>query len=240
MQYNFIGETSKVTNCHLGKHVKIWNNVKMVDSVLSDNVSIGDFSNIKNSNFHEYVNIQRNNWIFDSVFQRYTYTGRDLNCWNSVIGSFCSISWNVSIGAADHNYKKLTTSAFLYSDIFDVLKESTINTEIERDERKCIIGSDVWIGCGAVIKRGIKIGDGAVIGANSVVTKDIQPYTIVAGSPAITIKLRFNPDIIEKLLKIKWWNFPIEIIKNNFDLFNSQISSHSIELLEELKNNIFQ
>ena len=75
------------------------------------------------------------------------------------------------------------------------------------------IGNDVWIGMNATIYSGVDIGDGAVIAGNSVVTKSVPPYAVVAGNPARVVKYRFTPDIIEKLLKYKWWNFPIDTIK---------------------------
>ena len=77
------------------------------------------------------------------------------------------------------------------------------------------IGNDVWIGSDAAILPGVTIGDGAIIGARSVVTKDVPAYTIVAGNPAKQIKQRFSPEIIENLLNIKWWDWPHEIIVKN-------------------------
>ena len=79
------------------------------------------------------------------------------------------------------------------------------------------IGNDVWIGYEAVILSGVTIGDGAIIGTRSVVTKDVPPYTIVGGAPARVIKKRFSDDVIEKLLKIKWWNWPVEKIAGSLE-----------------------
>ncbi len=78
-----------------------------------------------------------------------------------------------------------------------------------------IIGNDVWIGYGATILSGVKIGDGAIIGARAVVTKNVEPYSIVVGNPAKEKRKRFNKKTIKKLLKIKWWNWPIEKIQKN-------------------------
>ena len=75
------------------------------------------------------------------------------------------------------------------------------------------IGNDVWIGMNTTIYSGVDIGDGAVVAGNAVVTKSVPPYAVVAGNPARIVKYRFTPDIIEKLLKYKWWNFPIDTIK---------------------------
>jgi len=85
--------------------------------------------------------------------------------------------------------------------------------------KECVIGNDVWIGCNSTILRGVTIGNGAVIGANSLVNKDVPPYAIVVGSPAKIIKYRFDEEIIQALLKIKWWDYPLEIISQHAELF---------------------
>ena len=84
-----------------------------------------------------------------------------------------------------------------------------------------IIGSDVWIGQNVTIMPGVKIGDGDIVGANSVVTKDVKPYTIVAGNPARLIRKRYSDKIIKHLLKIKWWNWDIKKITKNLKLLTS-------------------
>lgn len=86
---------------------------------------------------------------------------------------------------------------------------------------KSVIGNDVWIGFEAVILSGVTIGDGAIIGTRAVVTKDVPPYTIVGGIPAKPIKKRFSEDVISKLLKIQWWNWPENRVKQNIDTIQS-------------------
>ena len=78
-----------------------------------------------------------------------------------------------------------------------------------------MIGNDVWIGYDAVIMGGVTIGDGAIIGTRAVVTKDVEPYSIVGGVPAKEIRKRFTPEIIKKLMEIQWWNWPIEKIRSS-------------------------
>lgn len=230
-----IHNSAIIKNCDLGEYPKIWKNVFLLNVNASRNISIGDNSRIENSSFGDYVNIQRQNLIYNSSIGRYTYTGRNFTCWHSRIGAFCSISWNVSIGGANHDYKRLTTSAVLYSDIFDI-KGS--NEGYNRFDSVCEIGNDVWIGCGAVINRNVKIGDGAVIGANAVVTKDVEPYSIVGGSPAKILKYRFKKSVIQKLLTLKWWEFPVDVIKQNYKLFNEELTDDVLERLFEIKNQI--
>jgi virginiamycin A acetyltransferase len=90
------------------------------------------------------------------------------------------------------------------------------------------IGNDVWIGHKAVIMAGVKIGDGAIIGAYSLVTKDVAPYAIVGGNPAFFIRKRFEDGDIEKLLKIKWWNWDTEKLTRNIRL----LTGNNVEALE--------
>lgn len=89
-----------------------------------------------------------------------------------------------------------------------------------------IIGNDVWIGYEALIMPGVKIGDGAVIGTRAVVTKDVEPYTIVGGNPAKIIRKRFDDATIEKLLEIQWWNWEIEKIMENYqNIMDCEVNS---------------
>ena len=90
---------------------------------------------------------------------------------------------------------------------------------------------------GSVVLAGINIGDGAVIGAGAVVTKDILPYEIVGGVPAKHINFRFNSAIIKRLVKIEWWNFPDDVIKNNIDLFSPFINlEEKLDILEKIEH----
>jgi virginiamycin A acetyltransferase len=93
-----------------------------------------------------------------------------------------------------------------------------------------IIGNDVWIGYKAVIMPGIKIGDGAIIATNATVTKDVPPYTIVGGNPAIEIKKRFSDENIEDLLKIKWWDWELDKITENV----KNLTDMNVDLLKSL------
>jgi virginiamycin A acetyltransferase len=104
----------------------------------------------------------------------------------------------------EHCTRWVTT--YLFNFIFE---EARHITEHPLSKGDVIIGNDVWIGHEVLILSGITVGDGSVIGARSVVTKDVPPYSIVAGNPASIIRLRFDEEIVEKLLKIKWWNYPV-------------------------------
>ena len=144
------------------------------------------------------------------------------------IGKFCSISEDVKIFLnADHRIDWITTYPpyIICKDGLKIEGHPTTKGDV-------IIGNDVWIGAGASILSGIKIGDGAIIGTQAVVTKDIEPYTIVAGNPARFIKKRFNEEQIKKLLKIRWWDWPMEKIKNNAKLLWSNDIEKIISLYD--------
>lgn len=217
-QCYYADASSKIINLDASSSVKIYKNAYITNCKFDDNVSIGDFSRVSNSNLAENVIIQRNNMIFSANIGRFTYTGKNFTAWHCDIGKFCSISWNVSIGGANHDYSRVTTHSFLYSNDFHLMGE---NEGYNRFNNKCEIGNDVWIAANACICRNVKIGNGAVIAAGAVVTKDVEPYTIVAGVPARPINKRFSQEIIDILQKSQWWDLPKEVIKENFDLFNS-------------------
>ena len=102
---------------------------------------------------------------------------------------------------------------------------------------KCVnIGNDVWVGCDAIILPGVNVGDGAVIGAGAVVTKDVSPYEVVGGCPAHHIKMRFPEEIVELLEDIKWWDRDDEFMRNNMDLFAPENDiTNDKEILNRLK-----
>lgn len=140
-----------------------------------------------------------------------------------VIGKFCSIATGVKFmmgGTQGHNYEWIASYPldFLEEDFDGYNKVAPKAHKLKGDT---VIGNDVWIGAEAMIMPGIKISDGAVIGARSLVIKDIGPYEIWGGNPAKLIKKRFCDEDIEKLLQIKWWDWSLDEIKANLDLIRS-------------------
>jgi acetyltransferase-like isoleucine patch superfamily enzyme len=133
------------------------------------------------------------------------------------IGKYCSISRNVTIFlGSEHRIDWVSTYPFPV--IWEDAKSITGHPSTKGD---VIIGNDVWIGYEVTILSGVHIGDGAAIGACSVVTKDVPPYAIVAGNPARVLRYRFDEGTIKKLLKIKWWDWPDEKVKKNVHLICS-------------------
>jgi acetyltransferase-like isoleucine patch superfamily enzyme len=122
------------------------------------------------------------------------------------IGSFCSIAKNVKIFmGGNHRPEWISTFPFGFIDKHIFNKFSGDGVSITKGD--VIIGNDVWVGANTTIMSNIRIGDGAIIANNSHVVKDVEPYTIVGGNPAKVIKKRFSDEIIDKLLKLKWWEF---------------------------------
>lgn len=130
------------------------------------------------------------------------------------IGKFCSIAKNVVfLLSADHRYDWVTTYPF--PEFSDTWKGAKKIKGHPKDKGDIVVGNDVWIGRNSIILSGVSIGDGAVIAAGSVVAKNVEPYAIVGGVPAEIIKYRFSKEQIEKLLKIKWWDWEVGKIRRN-------------------------
>ncbi|MDE6649358.1 MAG: CatB-related O-acetyltransferase [Muribaculaceae bacterium] len=183
-------------------------------------IEVGDFTI-----YNDFVNDPRD---FEKNNVLYHYP---INHDRLIIGKFCSIACGVKFifNCANHTLKSLSTYTFpLFFEEWD-LPKSEVSTAWD-NKGDIIIGNDVWIGYDAVIMAGVKIGDGAIIGARAVVTKDVEPYSIVGGVPAKEIRKRFTPDIIEKLQNLQWWNWPENKIRDAI----SAIKCGDIDILEKL------
>jgi len=135
---------------------------------------------------------------------------------SAIIGDYCSIAPDVMMGEGNHPTPWLGTSGLFYQQnkygFFAESKDFPIQPWSD-SKKPPIIRHDVWIGAGVKIMRGVTIGVGAVVAANSIVTKDVPPYAIVGGVPAKVIKYRFEPELIEALLKSNWWTFDLSVLK---------------------------
>ncbi len=173
---------------------------------------------IKNSSVNKTSSIGAKTDFINSRMDRHSFCGYDCIIINTSIGSFCSISGNCEIGGASHSIDWVSTSPVFNENKDQIRKKYSYHQYNTSKETK--IGNDVWIASKCVIKAGVTIGDGAVIGMGSVVTKDIPPYEIWAGNPAKFIRKRFNDKIINKLLEIKWWEFDEEKLNIYAQYFN--------------------
>lgn len=208
-------------------------------SYIDANAIVSKDQKIISSEVHGNVKLGERSVIYKSIVSGNIEIGSNTTLWgpdiqvNSVknpirIGNFCSIARSVTIQEYYHNYNKLSTY-YIGRNILgeDIEKEILSSGPID-------IGNDVWIGTGVQIMSGITIGDGAVIGANSTVTHDIPPYAIVGGVPARIIKYRFSQEIIDELLRIKWWDWDIEKIKKNKTLFSENLTLDLIKRYTEI------
>lgn len=174
------------------------NNVKVLESIMFS----GKISND--------VYIGAKTAISNSTIKRYTYLAGNNRIFNTSIGAFCSIAENVCIGHAEHPYHQFSTSPVFYKkdNPFETIK--FLQKEIDEFTAPTIIGNDVWIGYNAYIRSGVTIGDGCVIGAGAIVTKDVAAYSVVAGVPARLIKKRFDEPSVLKFQQDKWWDLDDE------------------------------
>ncbi len=173
-------------------------------NVVSDPaISVGDFT-MYNDFAHDPRQFEKNN-----VLYHYPVNHDKL-----VIGKFCSIACGAKFlfNSANHTQTSLSTYPFaIFFDEWGLRMQDVADAWDNKGD--IVIGSDVWIGYEAVILAGVTVGHGAIIGTRAVVTKDVPPYTIVGGVPAKPIRKRFADDVIEKLLALRWWDWPAEKIR---------------------------
>jgi len=155
----------------------------------------------------------------------FSYINRYSQVYSGKIGKFCSIGYGVRIGLPEHPTDIVSTSPKIYRNIK--------SQDIKDVYSPPVIGNDVWIGANAIMLQGVTIGDGAIVAAGAVVTKDVPPYAIVGGVPAKVIKYRFPDSTILKLLEIKWWDKPEEWILENVEKFSNV--DDFIRFVEEAK-----
>ena len=175
-------------------------NVKTVTyvkpTIKNKNIIVGDFTYFGDVDFESHVT------------HHYDFNGDKL-----IIGKFCQIGAGVNfvMNGANHQMNSVSTFPFY---IFEGWEQETPKKSDMPLKGDTVIGNDVWIGQNVTILPGVHVGDGAIIGLNSVVSKDVAPYTVVAGNPAVIIRKRFNDELINLMLRFKWWEKNIEEINN--------------------------
>ena len=166
-------------------------------------ISVGDYT-FYNDFVRDPTQFQTNN-----VLYHYPVNPERL-----IIGRYCSIACGAKFlfTSANHSMRSLSTYPFpIFANLWGLDWADVASAWDNKGDT--VIGNDVWIGYEAVILQGVTIGDGAIIGARAVVTKDVEPYTIVGGVPAKTIKRRFPPETVEALLRLRWWDWPPEAVQ---------------------------
>ncbi|MFN8295935.1 MAG: CatB-related O-acetyltransferase [Chitinophagales bacterium] len=208
-----------------GKNSTFKKDCLVASSNLGSNIIIHENSVIKRSELSDYVSIHANCKVNSSSIGSYSYVAESSEISSATVGKFCSIGAEVLIGVGKHPPNFISTSPVFYSILNKQLGFSFSDKQLFEEFSRCKVGNDVWIGSRVMILDGITIGDGAIIAANSVVTKDIPPYSVVGGVPAKLIKMRFDDATIEKLLQEKWWDWNIEDIKKKLPFFQKEIKS---------------
>lgn len=174
-----------------------------LNAVIKDpQIEVGDYT-IYNDFIADPLLFEKNNVLYHYPIHREKL----------IIGKFCSIACGTKFlfNCANHTLKSLSTYTFpLFYEEWE-FEKSNITTAWD-NKGNIVIGNDVWIGYEAVIMAGVHIGDGAIIAARAVVTKDVPPYTIVGGTPAKEIRKRFDAEVIEQLLIQKWWDWSTDKI----------------------------
>lgn len=172
--------------------------------VKNPNILVGDYTYY--DDFEQVENFEKNvKYLFD-------FSGDQL-----IIGKFCMIASDVEFILNGANHLSNAISAYPFA-VFGKGWENAMDGKEYPFKGNIEIGNDVWIGYKAVILAGVKIGDGAIIGAHSLVTADVPPYAVVGGNPARLIKKRFDDRDIERLLRIRWWDWPPEKLTRHVQL----------------------
>lgn len=170
----------------------------------------------------------------------FSYVGMGSAVASASIGRYCSIAPGVTIGPAEHRIDQFSTHPFAsgYKGPFSECDEykDIAATPVGKASKQTVIGNDVWIGQNAVIRQGVKVGDGAVIAAQAVVSKDVAPYTIVGGVPAKQIRMRFSEDVIARMLKLKWWEYDLAPLKGKIDFNCVEAALDMLERMSEAGN----
>ena len=193
--------------------------VYLKNVITKPNIEVGDYT-IYNDFVKDPRDFQENNVL-------YHYP---INHDKLIIGKFCSIACGAKFlfNSANHSLASLSTYTFpLFFEEWGLEKSRV--AEAWENRGNIVLGSDVWIGYEAVLLSGVTIGDGAVVGSRAVVTKDVPPYTIVGGIPARPIRRRFGEETIERLLRLRWWDWPREAIRKKI----GAIQKGNVELLEK-------
>lgn len=176
------------------------------------------------------ANVNAHVLMFRSSIGKYSYVGGPSKVVCADIGKYCSIASEASIGMGTHTLNMLSTCS-----IFTEKHNGTGHSWIDKvgidPFERVSIGNDVWIGKRVMVLGGVTIGDGAVVAAGAVVTKDVPPYAVVGGVPAKVIKYRFTEAEIETLERLCWWNMPEDKLKSLITLFQSK---PDFELIEQL------
>lgn len=190
---------------------------------------------ITDSTFGAFVEIGEGSRIAHTRMGDYSYCDRYADIANAEIGKFANIAAFSRIGATDHPLDTASLHHFLYrsADYWDDAEPDAAFFE-QRKSRIAVIGHDTWIGANAMVKPEVTIGHGAVVAAGAVVTKDVEPYTIVAGTPAKPLRRRQPQEIADRLIALAWWDWPHSVLRASLQDFRKMKAEEFLEKYEAL------
>jgi phosphonate metabolism protein (transferase hexapeptide repeat family) len=180
----------------------------MTKGLNPDGALIHPGCDIRNTDFGPWTEVGRDSVILNSSFGAYSYCTRLCDIANATIGKFVNIASMVRIGPTDHPMTRASQHHFLYRSA-DYWPEAAPDADFfaVRAARRVSIGHDVWIGHGAIVRPEVQVGNGAVIGAGAVVTRNVEPYTIVTGIPAAPLRRRLPVAVADALERLAWWDW---------------------------------
>ena len=202
-----IAAASLLVGSNLGRHCVVDPGAKIATSTLGDLTRIEAETEVYGSRLEGRCAIQPRCYLNQVELGSFSYVGRAAVLDEVTIGRFCSIGPRTLLGAGDHPADRLSTSPAFYS----TRKQANVTFAAETsyvERKRIVIGHDVWIGAHVFVRDGVSIGNGAIVAAGAVVTKDVEPYSIVGGVPAKVLKSRFAPEHVKALERLEWWNWP--------------------------------
>ncbi|GFE58483.1 CatB-related O-acetyltransferase [Geobacter sp. AOG1] len=247
MVYGADLQPSKMAQSSLPSNPLLHQTANIINSKLDSTTVVGAFSYIGNSSLTGHVEVGDHSAVVESFISGKVQIGRytSFNGPNSdivakihgvTIGSFCSIARSCTIQEFNHKTDRCT-SYYIFRNLIEAAdrQECFWNGSEDNDIESrgpITIGNDVWIGAQVVILSGVAIGSGAVIAANSTVTRDIPPYAIAGGTPAKVIRYRFDPELITALLQLEWWLWDDEKIRRNREFFDGTMTLDKVHVVK--------
>jgi hypothetical protein len=197
-------------------------NITADASALGERPTVHPTADVRAARLGRYTEVGERTSLIESAMDDYSYVVNDSDIIYTEIGKFCSIAAHTRINPGNHPTWRATQAHWTYrSSRYFPGESDDAEFFAWRRAHPCRIGHDVWIGHGAIILPGLTVGIGAVIAGGAVVTKDVAPYTIVAGVPARPVKRRFSEAVAEALIRMAWWDWDHQVLRERLPDFRA-------------------